>query len=155
MIVCAGKSFYLLARDFSGPDALNGREGLMDTNRAAVNSLSAAYRVLRGGRQQPWRSVDREVTGRNESEAIELRQILEECGCRDCMTKSKAICVSLRAAIHRSPSARHIIKADRETQEIHRVGDEKSSSQLARMIFKEPMWPSMEVRSFHSSEEVR
>jgi len=40
-----------------------------------VNSSSASYRVLRNGRQQPWRSVDRESAGRNASEAIELRHI--------------------------------------------------------------------------------
>ena len=75
--MCAGKSSYLLARETSEPEALNGRHGPMIYSRAAVNSSSAAYRVLRSGRQRPWRSVDREVVGRNESEAIELRQILE------------------------------------------------------------------------------
>ena len=153
--MCAGKSSYLLARDSSGPEALNGRHGLMDSRRAAVNSSSAVYRVLRSGRQRPWRSVDREVVGRNASEAIELRQILEECGMPKPYGWWKATRPSDEKATHRSPRARHAIKADRGTQEIHRVGDEQSSSRLARMIFKEPMVSSMEVRSFHSSKEVR
>jgi hypothetical protein len=52
--------------------SLNGSKG----SPADVNfSSSASYRVLRSGRQRPWRSVNREIVGRNENEAIEPRQI--------------------------------------------------------------------------------
>ena len=40
------------------------------------SSSSASYRVLRSGRQRPLRSVNREAAGRNVSEPIEPRQIL-------------------------------------------------------------------------------
>ena len=53
--------------------SLNGSKG----SPADVNfSSSASYRVLRSGRQRPWRSVNRKVTGRNASEATEPRQIV-------------------------------------------------------------------------------
>lgn len=151
--MCAGKSSNLLAREASGPEALNGRHGPMIYSRAAVNSSGAAYRVLRSGRQRPWRSVDREVVGRNESEAIELRH-KRGLWVPRLYSKSKATRPSEEKAAHRSPSARHVTKADRGTQEIHREAMSDHQVGLQELIFKERMWPTMEVRWFRSSEEV-
>lgn len=140
--MCAGKSSYLLVRD-SERDS-----------RTAVSSSSAAYRVLRGVRQRASRSVDREIVGRNASEAIELRHKLWFVSA-EAVYKVEGNTSFGRKKAHRSPSARHVIKADRGTQEIHRqaMSDHQVGSQ--ELIFKGTMWPTTEVRWFRSSEEVR
>jgi hypothetical protein len=70
--MCAKKSSHKPART-------SGLAQAFSSNRASVSSSSALYRVLRGGRQRPQRSVDRKTTGRNASEAIEPRQISRVC----------------------------------------------------------------------------
>ena len=67
--MCARKSSHKLAGTSDGNKHCRNKP-------ADVNfSSSASYRVLRGGRQRPSRSVDREAVSRNASEAVELRHI--------------------------------------------------------------------------------
>ena len=50
--------------------------GLLSSPADVGSSSRASYRVLRSGRQRPWRSVNRETTGRNVSAPIEPRHML-------------------------------------------------------------------------------
>ena len=139
--MCAGKSSYLLAR------------GSERNSRAAVSSSSAAYRVLRGVRQRASRSVDREMVGRNASEAIELRQKFRFVSAETLYIVEGNTFLA-REEAHRGPSARHVIKADRETQEIHPMAMSDHQVVSQELSFEEAMLSGLEVRWFRSSEEV-
>jgi len=139
--MCVGKSL----------DQLAGEEPV-----TVARETGAAYRVLRGGRQQPSRSVDREAAGRNESEAIEPRQIF---GVWMPSKYEAAKAISSKGSgperIHRGPSARHVSKADPETQEIH-----KSPVRMTELLRQGPKPKTkgatrlVEVRYSRSSREV-
>ena len=132
-------------------DQLAGEEPV-----AVTWGTGAAYRVLRGGRQRPPRSVDREAAGRNESEAIEPRQIF---GVWMPSKYEAAKATSSKGPgperIHRGPSARHVSKADPETQEIHEwpVRTTELLHQGPKPKIKGAI-PLGEVRCSRSSKEV-
>ena len=136
--MCVGQSLYL----FVGEEPT-----------AVTWATRASYRVLRGVRQQSSRSVDRECTGRNASEAIEPRQIFGTRMPSDYevakATPSKELTLE---KIRRGPSAWHVHKVNIETQEIPGVSTRyvAVSNQSLKTETTKHTHPR-EVRCFRSS----
>ena len=144
--MCAGKSSYLLAGDESSP--------------ADVSSLSASYRVLRSGRQRPWRSVNREAVGRNASEAIELRHILNRVWVPSNYAVAKATPTSTRLPLRRKgkgpTGVREHGMLSKQIREPRRSFLEcpRGQREVQELNFKTAFISLKEVRSSHSSKEV-
>jgi hypothetical protein len=121
---------------------------------ASVSSWSALYRVLRGGRQRPSRSVDRKAVDRNESEVIEPRQILRVRMPRRYVTL-KAISAALAAV--ESGGVRVHGMWPRFDVELGRSAPAilKNQGGTQDRKIKRPLMQETEVRCFHSSGEVR
>jgi hypothetical protein len=150
--MCAGKS---------SPQPVEASTGQQDSGSSStdVNSSSASYRVLRSGRQRPWRSVDRETAGRNVSEAIEPRQVygvwmpshyLYDEGNTSSRTESRSIGVQEHGMRSRSKGepwiSRQSVTGD--------LGDRTRSKVSAQGIKpKTTLMPGLEVRWFNSSAE--
>jgi len=137
--MCAGKSSYLLAGNESSP--------------ANVNSSSALYRVLRSGRQRPWRSVNREAVGRNASEAIELRHILNRVWVPSRYLTSKA---TLKPQGERPTGVREHGMLSKQVGEPRRsfLEGPQGRREVQGLVSKTAFISLREVRSSHSSEEV-
>ena len=127
---------------------------------ADVSSSSASYRVLRSGRQRPWRSVNREAVGRNASEAIELRHILNRVWVPRLYLKSKATPTSTRLPLRRKgkgpTGVREHGMLSKQVGEPRRSRLERPQGQreVQELIFKTAFISLREVRSSHSSKEV-
>lgn len=119
-----------------------------------ISAWKALYRVLRGGRQRPSRSVDRKSAGRNESEGIEPRQILENVGAETLLFVRRQHRKPKGGRAHRGPSPQHALKVKWGTQETLvelkgiEVFDQERKLKTTHTLDKG-------VRSLHSSEEVR
>ena len=137
--MCAGRSSYLLAGNESSP--------------ADVISSRALYRVLRSGRQRPWRSVNREAVGRNASEAIELRHLVNRVWVPRLYFKSKAI---LEPKGERSTGVREHGMLSKQAGEPRRsfLEGPKGQREVQELVFKTAFISLKEVRLSHSSEEV-
>lgn len=138
--MCAGRSSNLLA-------------GNLTVSPANVNSSSALYRVLRSGRQRPWRSVNREAVGHNESEAIELRHVLNRVWMPSRYLTSKAI---LKPQGERSTGVREHGMLSKQVGKPRRSFAEGLKERVAEqgLVSKAVIISAKEVRSSHSSEEV-
>ena len=146
--VCAKQSSIQPARTLGFPNGFSGR-------RADLSSSSGSYRVLRGGRQQPSRSVDRKSAGRNASEAIEPRQLLGVCvpsqylngeGNTFCLVKAGGHSGVRVLGMYSSRLDGELGRsyfASQRGQGLHKKGN-----------FKCNLKRSQEVRWLHSSEEV-
>lgn len=128
--------------------------GVYSGRRADLSSSSGSYRVLRSGRQRPWRSVDRESAGRNASEAIEPRQLLRVCvSSRYETSEDNTSCLWARGhsgvRVHGMYLSRLFRELGRSAAASHR-GQEGFQERK----FKKPLKWSAEVRCSHSSEEL-
>ncbi len=147
--MCAGESSNLLA---GGPKFVTDRSD----SPADVSSSSALYRVLRGGRQRPSRSVDRETIGRNASEAIEPRQMLN----RVWMPRRYLTCEGHAMIMVRPESRSTGVRVhgmwSKQIGKPRRSGcDGGNVKVLCReSVFKTALMSSPEVRWLHSSGEV-
>ena len=138
--MCAGRSSYLLAGNESSP--------------ANVISSRALYRVLRSGRQRPWRSVNREAVGRNASEAIELRQIVNRVWTPSNYGVAKATRGPLEG--QRSTGVREHGMLPKQVGEPRRsfLEGPQGQKEVQGLVSKTAFISLKEVRSSHSSKEV-
>ena len=144
--MCARKSSYLLAG--TSDDC-----GVMRSSPADVNSSSASYRVLRGGRQRPSRSVDREAVGRNASAAIELRHMMN----RVWVPRLYVLCEGNTSLTGRPTGVREHSMLPKQVGEPRRSDNwrrETVATHFTRTKFKEVGRPISEVRSLHCSDDV-
>lgn len=123
---------------------------------ANVNSSRALYRVLGSGRQQPWLSVNREIVGRNTSEAIEPRQIsrvwMPSSYCYS-EGNTQALLGKISTGVRensmlsrlmmREPRNSRASKVEMELKELNQEGN-----------LKKVHTPTLDVRWFYSSKEA-
>lgn len=122
---------------------------------ADVNSSSASYRVLRSGRQQPWRSVDRESAGRNASEAIELRHIFRGVWVSSQYFHGEGNTQTLRGKRPTGVRGHSMLTRLIEgTEEVQAKVDKDSEVSIQEFIFKKSHTPYLDVRWLNSSWEV-
>lgn len=133
----------------------------VQSSPVCVNSLEAQYRVLRSGRQRPWRSVNRETIGRNAErrESVELRHILNRVWVPSFYVQSEGNTSVAENAnkTHRSPSEQHVVKV----WERNLGSPAKMSRRNTKVAAQEVILKSirrthlLDVRWPHSSEEVQ
>ncbi len=144
--MCAGTSSYILAGNVTI---------LKDScySPADVNSSSALYRFLRSGRQRPWRSVNREAVGRNESEVIELRHVVNRVWVPRLYISSKA---KLDSSEKRPTGVREHGMLSKQVGEPRRsfLEGPQGQREVQGLDSKTAFISSKEVRSSHSSKEV-
>ena len=108
---------------------------------------------MRVGREQPWRSVDREAVGRNASEAIELRHILN----RVWVPRRYLACEGNTSFTGRPTGVREHSMLSKQIGEPRRSDMRRppaAVTHFTRTKFKEVGVLIPEVRSLHSSNDV-
>ena len=132
-------------------------KGSKDSPADVDFSSSASYRVLRSGRQRPWRSVNRKIAGRNANEAIEPRQISRV------WTPSFYVCGEgniLRlfgawgsTGVRENGMLSRLMKREPRKSRASQVETEIEVLTQGS-ILKGVQTPTLDVRWFHSSREV-
>jgi len=130
------------------------KEDLFRDSRIDLSSSSGSYRVLRGGRQRPQRSVDRKNSGRNASEAIEPRQILLRVCVPSFYYYDEGNTFSIRGRGH--SGVRVLGMFSRLNRELGRstVASHRGQGGFQERKFKKQLKQLVEVRWSHSSKEV-
>ena len=152
--MCAGKSSIQPAEPGESRISRQGKPEPQHRGGVFLHA-GALYRVLRGGRQRPQRSVDRKSAGRNASEAIELRHLVQQSvGAEQvCSSEGNTRPMGMRpTGVQEHGMFSRLDWKPRRSKRGERVSvsplDRESKLSRAGEILRS------EVRSFHSSEEV-